>query len=530
LANIAAPQATSSLFQENPHPGRVAQAELERRYRRLVELYPRPLVTCLWYMPDLFPLKPAVWHKTTIEAYMTGLNCAIAAWRGGAKSTIAQGYQLDKMLHYEWRASAHICRSPDLVKAHAANLIHQLETNVRLQRRFHITPGTRQEQDWFQIKIGTSHKSQITFVWMTRDGSSRGLRLNAALVDDIDDRNDSAYMREQYFQNVNTTVAGALEPFEGIPEQIIAAGNLTGENSAMLQFKRVAEEAPERWIVRFIPAIEEGDTVQWTGTQPGQSTWPERRTTEWLLAKRAEMNAACAFAFEMEFQNRLVSMQDRIWSEEMFAPTYEILPARHQLVTRVYIDSAQKVTESGDETAIVTISKCVSGPEVGRYYLRDARIGRLAPDDIAGEAIRQYIGNGSRITPECDALGLETKTSKGEDPLAALIRLKGRQDNLNINVHALVPAEHGDKRQRSLKAVPIGRAGALYSPVNPTPDMKRCQNQMVMFSGKHDRNMPAVDDGHDAVVWGLIDLQPVERRPETEARQIELKGRLRAVA
>ena len=118
--------------------GPIANDELKRKYLKLCSLYPRPIVTCLWYMPELFPLKPATWHKTTIEAYMTGLNCAIAGWRGGAKSTIAQGYMLDKMLHFEARTALHICRSPELVKHHAGRLIKQLNENVRQIGRAHV--------------------------------------------------------------------------------------------------------------------------------------------------------------------------------------------------------------------------------------------------------------------------------------------------------------------------------------------------------------------------------------------------------
>ena len=371
------------------------------------------------------------------------------------------------------------------------------------------------------------------FAWITRDGSMRGLHPNVVIVDDIDDVNDSAYMMNKYYADLHTTVMGAVEPFEGVPEQILVCGNYTGEYCAMIAFqKRDAVGAPDRWIVRAIPALEEGDTVQWTGVPPGTSTWPERRSTEWLLAKRREMNAGRPFAFEMEYQNKIVSISDRIWDEDMFRQRYDQLPPRHALVTRVYIDSAQKMTEAGDETAIVKYSKCVDGPDVGKYYRREARLGHLAPDEIAKEVLAMFVGNGTKQNPECDGVYLESKTKLGEDSLAAYIKMYARQNSVNMIVHQLVPAEHGDKRQRSVKAVSVGRAGAIWSPVNESPDQIRCRNQMVMFTGKKVQNMPAIDDGHDAEVWALIDLQTVTDKSSmaVSRKPVPVKGHVRAVA
>lgn len=485
----------------------------------------------MFHMPQIYSLRPACWHQQTIADYETGKHCATAGWRGGAKSKLAQLYQLWKMLKLDWKISMHLCLSPDLVRQHSGDLRRELDTNKILQARFQIVPGKVQQEDYFQVKLGKSHQTQITFVWQTRDGEPRGLHPNGVLIDDVDDINDTPYMMQKHYDKIHSTVMGGLEAYAGVQPQIIVCGNYTGDYCSMVQFqKRDAVENPDSWIVRSYPALEDGRTIHLTGAALGTSTWPEKMSTEELLKRRAEMNVARAFWFEMEFQNLLVSVEQRIWSEEMFKNVWPALVPKAHAVYGVYIDSSQSVAETGDETAITTWGKVLSGPRLNEYMFVDARVAHLAPDTIASEVIRQYIGNGTPSNPQCDRVCLESKskTKTGEDPLAALIRLKARQENVNLNVRQLVPSE--DKRTRSLRAVPVGRSGAITVPAVLSPDMRKCINQMVMFTGKADRGLPAVDDGHDSCVWALIDLQPIARRDESAGRAIELKGRLRAVA
>lgn len=489
------------------------------------------LAWCLKYLPDLFTLKPALIHDPIMrDVTESGRNVVCAGPREFAKSVITLGAELYDGLNLYRPEQMHVCYDSTLAEHQLGKIIHQLEHNRVLIDAYEIRPGRIQRGDHFEVLVGPN-RDLVTFKARGFGGSIRGLHPHRIVLDDIESSFDSPYVWNGNYEELHGTVMGALartqDAFTG---QLVIIGNFLGENCTI---KRImdhdAQLNPEAWVCRSFSALSKHPHGE-TADLDGKSVWPEFRSTEQLHKIRATMNTENAWAFEREYQNEIVKGVDTIWTREMFKRTWSDLPAPHQMVRRVYIDSAQKIAEGGDRTAIVKLGKVLQGPRVGEYPWLDARLARLSPDEIAAEALRQYVGTGTRTAPECDCVCLESKTSKGEDPLGAYIRLKGRQENCNVNVRYLVPAEHGDKRQRSLKAVPVGQSLALTVPEALTQDMKNIIQEMLMFTGKRTTGVSAIDDGHDAMVWGLIDLKQVEQRPEFMARPVELKHRLRAVA
>lgn len=195
---------------------------------------------------------------------------------------------------------------------------------------------------------------------------------------------------------------------------------------------------------------------------------------------------------------------------------------------RVALDTAEKAKEGADETAIVTWGKCLEGEERNRYYFTDAKLGHLDSKAIAREAIRQYIGIGTPQHPQCELMTLESKTSDGYTALGEIIMDMARTENVQVTLRLMTPQTYGDKRQRAMMVSPLGKEGRFYVPANPNPDQKRVIDQMVMFTGENTRNLPAIDDGHDACVWDLISLKDVERHEAISAQVTELANELAA--
>jgi hypothetical protein len=501
----------------------------EEIMRRVNERYCPAIVFGLRFLgPDnsdrarpWFTLKPSPIHDILArDITQSGKNVLGIGPREFAKSRIGLTCDLHDGVTLVRDSFLVVGNSSTLAEYQNSHIIDQCENNRLLQDQFKIRPGRIQRADHYEIKVDGE---KVTFFARGFDGTVRGFHVSRLRFDDIETTKDSAYTMAQNYEEIHGTFMGALSHVgDGAPAQLVYQCNWVGEWCTGKKLWDVdTVQHPEFWVRRMFCALSNGPTGETDDIESGESVWPEFRNREELLKIRNMMNAGEAFAFEREYQNRIVSMAHMIWSRDMFTGTYTDLPERRNSVYRVYIDSAQSIAETGDETAITTWGKATDGTRKGEYPFVDARVAHLPPDDIAREVLRQYIGNGTPEHPQCDAVKLESKTSRGEDPLAALIRRYGRENNVNVNISQLVPVQHGDKRTRSVKASQVGRSGAITLPVHPSADMNKCVNQMVMFNGKTERNMHAVDDGHDSCVWGLIDLMPVRAHDAIEHERRE---------
>lgn len=492
-------------------------------------IFSRPIAMAVCYLPNIYSVWPAYWHDHVMRQYLTGKHCAIAGPRRRGKSKVAQAYQMYQMLTLEWTYSLHICLSPELVLQHSQHIIQELETNTLLQKTFEIMPGRIQRGEHFEVKVGRRHPTRLIFEWMTRDGRPRGTGPHGIIIDDIDDTDDTAYVMEKYYNKVHSAIMGALEGFKDGHAQMLVCGNYTGRQCSMRKFQEIdAVEHPEDWIVLTIPAIEEGETQHITKVPVGESVWPDKHSTEETLKKIAQMNVTRLKSGDMELQNKFADAADLIWFKEMFEDRFTELPPKQQRVSRVYIDSSQKVREAGDEWAIGRMTKVIDGPDKGAILLEKVRMAPFQPTDAADVVIELFIGNGTSDMPQCEIVKMESKTDKGQDPFLALVQQRARMRNVFIPTEELVPAGK-DKRTRSQEAAPVGRSGAIRTPVHWDADMRRCIGQLCDFTGKTETNMHAVDDGHDMFVWGVNDLKNVEAPEAQESKPIALKNKLGAI-
>ena len=507
-------------------------ATAEALWREMLGIWTPSLAMAVYYMPEIYSAWPAYWHDYVLRQYATGLNCAIAGPRRRGKSAIFRAHQMYQMLTLRWTFSTHICLSPELVLEHSEAVIHQLETNRRLQAAFNIHPGTIQRQEHFQIQVGKSHRTTLKFEWMTRDGKSRGTGRHGIGVDDIDDSEDSPYIMQKYNDKMHGSVLGSLEDFSGTPSQVIVSGNYTGQHCNMILFQNNdAVKNADRWVVMVIPAIEEGKTQHITKTAIGESTWA-RFTTKETRQKIADMNVSKLRSGDMEMQNKIADAGKLLWHEGMFTlrfKKHEVEP-QHRL-SRIYVDSAQKTDEAGDDWAIGRLTKVFDGPHAGEIWIERVHLDPLDPDTAIDIALDMFVGDGTNEMPQCEMVAKEGLTTQGIDPwLNDLVKTARRERGMYVSTKVIVASK--DKRTRSIDALPVGSSRSLRTPDVWDEHMTRCIDQMCTFTGDEGHHLTAIDDGHDMVVHGINDLKNRVGRHKREARRsepVKMRNRLRAV-
>jgi hypothetical protein len=486
-------------------------------WHEMLGIWTPSLAMAVWYMPEIYSLWPAYWHDHVLRQYATGKHCAIGGPRRRAKSALFRAHQLHAMLTLKYTFSSHMCLSPELVLEHSSAVIDQLEHNKRLQADFNIHPGTVQRQEHFQVQVGKSHRTTLKFEWLTRDGDPRGTGRHLFGADDIDTPTDTPYVMQKYYDKLHGSVLGTLEPYEGNRGQFIYSGNLTGVHSNLVMFqKRDAVLDPDNWIVMLIPAMEVGKTTAITKVKVGESTWPDRFSTKDTLTQIHSMNMSRMRSGDMELQNELADVGKLIWTDDMFQLRFKPGDAApHQCVSRVYIDSAQKTTEAGDDWAIGRITKVIDGPHKGEFWIERVYMDPLDPDTAIDIALDFCVGTGTPRNPQCRVVKMESKTDKGVDPfLNDLQKTARRERGMYVQVGQIVASK--DKRTRSLEAVHIGNSRSLRTPEVWDEHMRRCVEQMCTFTGESGQHLKAIDDGHDMVVHGINDLKRLRNHEEDE--------------
>jgi len=499
---------------------------------RLNAIYCPALVFAGQYLQDWCFLPPSWIHDRMLrDITQSDKHCVIVGPREFAKSRISMIAELYDAIMLRRLDQMHVAADSTLAEAQLGHIIQQFETNAFLTNAFHIRAGKTQRADHYEIKIGKAHPTTVLFRARGFGGSIRGLHPSRIVLDDIETSMDGPSVMQKNYNEIHGTILGALKRTDtDIPGQLVVVGNYLGPHCTIRRIQDIdARDNHDQWISRTLSAIELGKTTEITRSVVGESVWPQFRTTEQLNDLRRTMNAGQAFSFETEYLNQLISPADTVWQPEMFAERWTELPPRHLLVGGVFIDPAEKVTERGDETAIVTLFKQVEGIDAGRIFVVDASIRKVSQPDLCKEAIRQYISAlGSRLIPFCDWCYVEGKTTKGDGALVALLRQTARENSVNMNLQTLVPQTYGDKRQRALKVVDIARQGKVMFPENLSADMRKLLEQLYIFTGKKDQHQSAVDDGHDAFVWGLMMMKDVTRH-NAQFEPLTMKSKMQPI-
>lgn len=490
--------------------------QLDAEVKRLEGVYCEAMVFAAQYLSEWCYLPPSAIHDPILRAITesAGFHVLAIGPREFAKTTMALIAELHDGLKLRRLFQTHMSSTDRLAQKKLWKLIEQLDTNKALQHDFQLMPGRTQRQDYWEVKVGYAHPTIVTWQAVGWEGAVRGERESRIVADDIDKKEDSSLVWTKNYDKLHGTVMGALrntdDAFLG---QVVVLGNYIGDNCTVDLLERLdVVDLPHVWKMVKFAALELGNTEQITKIPVGRSVWPQYMSTKALEEKRRTMNQGEAWSFELEYLNLKVNPANRVWEPEMFEQTYTELPARHRLSACVCIDPTDSQSTASDQVAVISMAKCLEGPMEGYYYVLDCRIARLTPREVANEAMRQYVGTGSKTNPVADACYIEDRSNRGIGALQQIVEDKARENNVAMNVHRVVPQTYGDKRRRALKVVDIGRQLRILFPQHLSADMRKLKEQLKMFTGQSQHSkLPAIDDGHDAFVWCLLMLREVFR-------------------
>lgn len=516
-----APSGTGGGHVQKGFPQVVVCKEFNAEMERLAGVYSPAMCFAAQYLihEDWCHLPPSriadpIVRALTHDAGADEVHHLVIGPREFAKTRNVQIAMLYDGLMLRRLTQTHMSINHRLAKKKLRILTRQLEENRQLQADFQLLPGHPQTTEEFHVRVGLRHPTDICFQAVGFGSTVRGERESRLVADDVDDALESPLVWAGRYEKLKSTVLGALKrtdvEFAG---QLVVVGNYVGEGCCVeLLEKNDVVEMAEMWRMHKFSAMETGETAHKTQVAVGKSVWPEFRSTENLQQLRRAMNIREAYAFEREYQNINVPKGDRIWHRDYFQERYEELPHRSMLASCVCLDPAEAEDEAEDHDGVVTMAKCIEGPETGKYYVLDAWDKAAAPRDVAQECIRQYIGPYAATNPRCDWLYIERKTSKGTGSLAEVVKTVAGEENVCMNIGYSVPRSFGDKRQRALKVVDLARRGLILFPKHLSMDMKTLLEQLIMFTGRGQRaKLPAIDDLHDAFVWCLLHLRRKKR-------------------
>jgi predicted phage terminase large subunit-like protein len=189
------------------------------------------------------------------------------------------------------------------------------------------------------------------------------------------------------------------------------------------------------WDVLHLPALDDDD----------QALWPERFSTEWLHAKRAEISGSL---FNCIYQGDPTALGGLVFKESAW---FRPLPAdldRSQMTIVQFWDLAFSERQTADYSACCTLG---AFPD-GRLFILEMYRARLSPLDLEA-AVQAKIGLWRPA-----AVGVEEGAFKQAVTADLVARLQARAA---ARVQAIKPA--GDKVARAYLPAGRGEAGLLYA-------------------------------------------------------------------
>jgi predicted phage terminase large subunit-like protein len=193
--------------------------------------------------------------------------------------------------------------------------------------------------------------------------------------------------------------------------------------------------ANPQWETLILPALDDKD----------QALWPERFSTEWLHAKRAEISGSL---FNCIYQGDPRALGGLVFKESAW---FRPLPAdldRSQMTIVQFWDLAFSEKQTADYSACCTLGAF----QDGRLFILELYRARLSPVDLEA-AVRAKIGLWRPA-----AVGVEEGAFKQAVTADLVARLQARAA---ARVQAIKPA--GDKVARAYLPAGRGEAGLLYA-------------------------------------------------------------------
>lgn len=288
---------------------------------------------------------PAFHQDVGMHLYSPARNNAFRIFRGGAKTSLLRVYTAQRVAYDISRTIMFVSVSQPHSITSVRWLRRQVQYNKPFAQTFGLSPGEKWTDEWLEIKHNvTGNVTTVLAVGIT--GQIRGFN--------IDDYRPDLIIGDDLCNEDNTAT----------PEQRKKISNLWF--GALANSLAPASEAPLAKMALLQTPLNPDDLIANCARDPawntltfgvfdekGESTWPERWSTEELLKEKESYTRSGHYSLWMrEKECRLVAGETMPFDTENLK-TYTEVP--DEGLTIIAVDPASSEAKTADDTAIVAV-------------------------------------------------------------------------------------------------------------------------------------------------------------------------------
>ncbi len=378
----------------------------------------------------------------------------IAAPRGWGKTTINTiGYPAKKLCFREKRFIVTVSATADKAKMDAKSLKTALLSSSMIKATFGNLKENSPLWSETQFQVGRTLVMPRGAGQQVRGMNHEGSRPDLIIVDDLEtsegvmNENSRAKLEEWFFSDLCNSVDRSKDDWK-----IVVIGTVLHEDSLLEKLLN-----DPTWHKIRISLCD--DSLK--------SNWPEFLSDEQVRELYEDYRAkGMADVFAREYQNKPISGLDATFRSEHFQyyEPADILDNRDIYFVTI-VDPAKTVTPDAADSAIVTVGIDLMNHKI---YFHDCFSGKIYPDQLYDEALRQVAVHGSNM------LAIEV-TSLNEfitQPLKNEMRKRG------VFAHLVELKARDSKHRRVAQLAPYYRQGYIYHNGRVSP---RLEMQLTMF-------------------------------------------------
>lgn len=324
------------------------------------------------FFPTTFRQRNPSMHETVGRALYSPFRYnAFEMFRGSAKTTLLRTFNSQRIAYAISRTIMYVSVSQFHASLSVRWIKKQVEYNKRWTSAFGLEKGSKWTDEWAEIRHGVE-EVPITLLAAGITGQIRGFnvddfRPDLIIIDDV--LNDENTATPDQRKKVEELLFGALL------NSLAPTSEAPWAKAVFLQTPFHREDAIEKCM----------QDPQWNPIrfgvfdERGESRWPERFSTEQLLAdKQAHIRRSQYRLWMREMECKLVSGEDKAINVQMLR-YWEILPELLDVV--ISIDPASSDSPTADDFAIAVLG--FSGTEV---FLLDYKLSKgTMPDKAAAD-------------------------------------------------------------------------------------------------------------------------------------------------
>lgn len=438
------------------------------------------------FFPKTFRQKSPALHFAVSEVLTDRTNrlVGLEMFRDAAKTTLARTYAAKRLAYCISRTILFVNINATKAQHSLRWIKRQVEFNARFRDTFQLRKGEKWTDEW--ATVYNSQGEPVNLLAMGITGGLRGVN-----IDDF--RPDFIFLDDVCDAENMGTEEGRAKVNEAVFAQLVRS--LTP-----------ASEAPLAQLVIAQTPINTFDIISQAKKDPtfrvftyscfgpdGQSAWPERRSTDELLAEKQgyiNRNQLSTWLAEMECQ--LISGELQAFVRE-WLQYWNAYPEDGECV--IVVDPASSEEKTADFFAIAVL--CFYGKNI---YLLDYHLARGMMPDAACDKIFEFVKT-------YKATQLVVETVAYQKILAWYLRKEIEKRRVYIHVH-----EYDDKRKKDDRIVQSITQVAPYGNLWIREGMTEFEEVFQLYGPGYRGKVDLLDAVSIGIAWKL---QGYIRDPET---------------